>query len=118
MCSHITRTVAVIVFAAAIGPTWAALPGQPIDQGLPDQPSVRGLPSQAANNSVNGRRLAEVTADLPPGKVSATLICLRGFQFAVGAILGHGTSASPAVSLVQVYAHSGEKLRPATCAKR
>ena len=61
--------------------------------------------------------LAQVAKDLPPGKVGATLVCLNGHQFALGAMLGI-SSGTPAVSVVQVYeAHNGGT-RPATCKSR
>jgi len=84
---------------------WSALPGTPttIDQ--------------YDDIAFNGKVIAQVAKDLPPGKIGATLVCLNGHQFALGAMLGLGSS-TPAVSVVQVYeAHNGGT-RPATCKSR
>ena len=101
MTQSLKHSLILTLALGLIAPGWAALPGAPVSREFDD----------IANN---GRVIAQVAQDIPPGKVGATLIFLDGQKFALGAMLSHD-SGTPAVSLVQVYeAHSGGT-RPARC---
>jgi hypothetical protein len=80
--------------------------------------ATAALPGSYDTVQRNGRVLAQVAEELPPGKVGATLVCLDGLQFALGAMIGSGSSANPAVSIVQVYMTRDGEVRPATCSTR
>ncbi len=82
------------------------------------QAALAALPGDFATVQRNGRVLAQVAEDLPPGKLSATLVCLDGHQFALGAMLGSGPGSTSAVSIVQVYTAGDGPHRPATCDTR
>lgn len=99
MTKSIRRSLALGVILGLTGASWAALPG---------------APSEFDDIANNGRVIAQVAQDIPPGKVGATLVCLDGQKFAVGAILSHSNGAS-AVSMVQVYETKGGINRPALC---
>ncbi len=109
MTNSSNTVLSSLLMVTAMVPTgWAALPGPP---------SLVGSPGQYDDVAFNGKVLAQVAKDLPPGKVGATLVCLNGYQFALGAMLGINTG-TPAVSIVQVHeAHQGGT-RPATCQTR
>ena len=72
-----------------------------------------GFGAEQHNASIN----AEISQDLPPGRLQATLLCLDGFRFAVTAILGHGAAATPAIGMTQVYEERDGRVVPASCAK-
>ncbi|MFM1892493.1 MAG: hypothetical protein RLZ44_1570 [Pseudomonadota bacterium] len=82
------------------------------------QTAAAALPGSYDTVQRNGRVLAQVAEDLPPGKVSATLVCLDGLQFALGAMIGLGGSVNPTVSIVQVYSAQDGQVRPASCSSR
>jgi hypothetical protein len=62
----------------------------------------------------NAQIIAELSQELPPGRLHASMICLDGFRFAVTSILGPST-APPAVSMTQVYEASTNQAVPARC---
>jgi hypothetical protein len=63
----------------------------------------------------NGRVLAFASTDLAPGRLGTAVVCLDGRAFAVAAMMGHGSTATPAVSIVQVYEERGGQAVPARC---
>lgn len=63
----------------------------------------------------NGRVLAFASTDLAPGRLGATVVCLDGYKFAVTAMMGHGSTATPAVGIVQVYEDRDGRPVPAKC---
>lgn len=82
------------------------------------QTALAALPGDFDTVQRNGRVLAQVAEDLPPGKVGATLVCLDGHQFALGAMVAPGGSGNSAVSIVQVYTARDGQVLPATCSNR
>jgi hypothetical protein len=67
-------------------------------------------------SSRNAQATAEMTLELPPGKLHAATLCLDGHLFAVTTVLGHGsTAAAPAVAVTQVYTQRDGRSLPATC---
>jgi len=67
-----------------------------------------------ADVSHNAQIIAELSQELPPGRLHASMLCLDGFRFAVTSILGAG-AAPPAVSMTQVYEASTNQAVPARC---
>lgn len=63
----------------------------------------------------NGRVLAFASTDLAPGRLGAAVVCLDGQKFAVTAMMGHGSTATPAVGIVQVYEERDGRSVPAKC---
>jgi len=73
-----------------------------------------GGPADFGTVHRNAAVTAELTRDLPPGKLHAATVCLDGHLFAVTTVLGHGTG-TPAVAVTQVYAAQEGRSVPATC---
>lgn len=63
----------------------------------------------------NGRVLAFASTDLAPGRLGAAVVCLDGHAFAVAAMMGHGSTATPSVGIVQVFDDRGGQPVPARC---
>ena len=63
----------------------------------------------------NGRVMAFASTDLAPGRLGAAVVCLDGHKFAVTAMMGHGSTATPAVGIVQVYEEREGRPVPAKC---
>jgi hypothetical protein len=63
----------------------------------------------------NAATTAELTLDLPPGKLHTATVCLDGHLFAVATVLGHGSAAAPSVAITQVYRATDGANRPADC---
>jgi hypothetical protein len=73
-----------------------------------------GGPADFGTVHRNAAVTAELTRELPPGKLHAATVCLDGYLFAVTTVLGHG-SGTPAVAVTQVYAAQDGSTVPATC---
>lgn len=63
----------------------------------------------------NGRVLAFASTDLAPGRLGTAVVCLDGRAFAVVAMMGHGSTATPAVGIVQVFDERGGQSVPVRC---
>jgi len=73
-------------------------------------------PMDFGTSSRNAEATAEITLELPPGKLHAATLCLDGHLFAVTTVLGHGsTAAAPAVAVTQVFTRRDGRSLPATC---
>lgn len=64
--------------------------------------------------SRNAQMSAELSEDLPPGKLHLSMICLDGYRFAVASIIGP-SAAAPAVGMTQVYEAINGQVVPARC---
>lgn len=95
----IGRVAVFLTGVTAVGASAADLPGSRI----------------LGDRLENGRVIAFASTDVAPGRLGAAVVCLDGRSFAVAAMMGHGSTATPAVGIVQVYEERGGQPVPAKC---
>lgn len=62
-----------------------------------------------------GTELGSYTFTSQKGQVKTSVQCIDGYKFAIVAMVGHQSTPSPAVDIIQIYESGAQPAAPAKC---